>query len=584
MARLFNGSTDQIDCGSPSVLNITGSVSLSAWIYLASSFGSGYQAIFGRWDDSDTPFRSYLLTLSGSGTLNGCVLFLDQGGSTHYVISSQAISFFPGGWHHVAGTFNVSSGNAYLYIDGTLSNSASTGLTGLSNAPLDNIIGNGNSSDAYFDGTIADVAIWSGVLTAQDIAALAAGMPPWLFRDQPLVGYWPLDGLQSPEPDLSGNQNNGTLTGTSRGTSGPPTTLWFGGSSPLAATSPPPPPTPLTNSPILTTRATPATPGTLAFLQETFLSPLPSRFNPPNPTPSTYSVPTQVGPAVPGSLAFLQRTYTSPPPSPPGLPNPTPSTSGRTLRSTPVIPGTLAFLQQTFTVYPSPPPLPNPTPSTSGRPTQVGPVVPGSLGFLQKFFTPFNSPAPLAPPPPPPPSSSQQPILTTRTSPVIPGTLSFLQQFFTPTPTLIAPAPASGVLSAPVSIAFPNIPGAFWQSVFRTSDLNRGNPTPTPPSPPVPPGPIAPVNYPLLTRNPFPTGTDQRIVRFANNLSAMWNSLVRQGILRQTDVEEYTLVLNDLLFYYPQQLPNWSGTPPADIGTALDRIAAWIASQGGTLP
>jgi hypothetical protein len=64
----------------------------------------------------------------------------------------------------------------------------------------------------------------------------------------------------------------------------------------------------------------------------------------------------------------------------------------------------------------------------------------------------------------------------------------------------------------------------------------------------------------------------------------MWNSLVRQGILRQTDVEEYTLVLNDLLFYYPQQLPNWSGTPPADIGTALDRIAAWIASQGGTLP
>jgi hypothetical protein len=31
-----------------------------------------------------------------------------------------------------------------------------------------------------------------------------------------LKGWWPLDGYQSPEPDLSGNGNNGTLTGTAQ--------------------------------------------------------------------------------------------------------------------------------------------------------------------------------------------------------------------------------------------------------------------------------------------------------------------------------------------------------------------------------
>jgi hypothetical protein len=162
--------------------------------------------------------------------------------------------------------------------------------------------------------------------------------------------------------------------------------------------------------------------------------------------------------------------------------------------------------------------------------------------------------------------------------------LAFLQQLYTPKPTNIIPAAATNILQAPASIAFPNIPGAFWQSVFRTSDLNRGNPTPAPPSPPTPPPVVQPYQYPLLARIPdsaWAKGTDVRLKRFANNLSAMWNSLVRQGILRQTGIEDYDLVLNTLLFYYPANVNDWAGTPPDTIGAALDRIAAWIAKNGG---
>jgi hypothetical protein len=62
--------------------------------------------------------------------------------------------------------------------------------------------------------TLADVAIWNVDLTAFEISALAKGARPNIIRPASLVAWWPLDGLQSPEPDLSRNAKNGTLTGT----------------------------------------------------------------------------------------------------------------------------------------------------------------------------------------------------------------------------------------------------------------------------------------------------------------------------------------------------------------------------------
>ena len=45
------------------------------------------------------------------------------------------------------------------------------------------------------------------------------------------IGYWPLDGISSPEPDLSGNWHPGTLTGTTYADDPPflrqPSQEWF---------------------------------------------------------------------------------------------------------------------------------------------------------------------------------------------------------------------------------------------------------------------------------------------------------------------------------------------------------------------
>jgi hypothetical protein len=64
----------------------------------------------------------------------------------------------------------------------------------------------------------------------------------------------------------------------------------------------------------------------------------------------------------------------------------------------------------------------------------------------------------------------------------------------------------------------------------------------------------------------------------------MWNSLVMQGILIQEGPETYTIQLNSIN-YFAANSSHWlSGSPPATLAAAIDRIAAWIASQGGSLP
>jgi hypothetical protein len=71
-----------------------------------------------------------------------------------------------------------------------------------------------NGASLFNNGQLADFAIWSVLLTAAEASALAKGARPNTIRSASLVNWWPLGGIQSPEPDLSGNKNNGTLTGT----------------------------------------------------------------------------------------------------------------------------------------------------------------------------------------------------------------------------------------------------------------------------------------------------------------------------------------------------------------------------------
>jgi hypothetical protein len=123
---------------------------------------------------------------------------------------------FNGTWTHFAGVL-VASGSSLVYVNGVQdgSNAISTSsITGMNHATIGAVVDASGSPVNFFSGRIADVAAYNVALTATEIAALAKGARPYQIRPSGLVGYWPLDGLQSPEPDLSGNKNNGALTGT----------------------------------------------------------------------------------------------------------------------------------------------------------------------------------------------------------------------------------------------------------------------------------------------------------------------------------------------------------------------------------
>jgi hypothetical protein len=68
------------------------------------------------------------------------------------------------------------------------------------------------SAAQFWDGDIAECAMWNAVLDAAEIAALAKGYSPLLIRPANLVAYWPLVGKNSPETDIVGRYDM-TVTG-----------------------------------------------------------------------------------------------------------------------------------------------------------------------------------------------------------------------------------------------------------------------------------------------------------------------------------------------------------------------------------
>lgn len=170
-ALTFNGSTGYVDIAAPAILNRTGSLSLMAWIWLNSTFGSGYQAIIGRWNDSAP--RSYLLCLGSSGSgHNNAVFFLNSTIGTTALDSGSAQSFYQGKWSHVAGVYDRSAGAMKFYTNAVLDGSGAFTDGALQGNTRNNQIGNHTSNTAFFNGKIDDVRMYDRALTAAEVLAI----------------------------------------------------------------------------------------------------------------------------------------------------------------------------------------------------------------------------------------------------------------------------------------------------------------------------------------------------------------------------------------------------------------------------
>lgn len=128
--------------------------------------------------------------------------------------ASAQLGISAGVWNNTAGVFN-SNASRQLYLNGTLGTADTTSLSAPSGV---NCVGVGKidysgGAIQFYDGDIADVALWDVALSLGDLNALSAGVRPHRVRPDNLQAYWPLAGQASPEPDYSRNSRNLTISG-----------------------------------------------------------------------------------------------------------------------------------------------------------------------------------------------------------------------------------------------------------------------------------------------------------------------------------------------------------------------------------
>jgi len=169
----------------------------------------------------DMPTNLDLLGLWADGTTGGDPLqTITYDGVTPWAAYTTG-GYSAGVWTHASCVFSTTT-YRYVYLNGGF---YGQNLTLNAPSPINTMYIGGSQNIGVFNGTIAEVAIWSGVgLLGPDVLRLANGYSPLLVRPEGLYGYWPLIGRTSPEIDLI--NGNGMALGNAPGTASSPRIIY----------------------------------------------------------------------------------------------------------------------------------------------------------------------------------------------------------------------------------------------------------------------------------------------------------------------------------------------------------------------
>lgn len=196
MARLFNGTSDKAVLSAAVVTAVP--LTLAAW-FKQTATGAGRVII----DLSNGGTNLFQLRQTASGAVGANT-------NANQALSSAAAT--AGTWNHGCATFaSITSRAAYLNGANKGTNASSTTPSGINKTTI-GVKGDGT---LFYNGSLADIAIWNVALADADVAMLALGISPLLVRRSALVAYWPFLGYYSPEIDLLSSTGI-TLTGTTQ--------------------------------------------------------------------------------------------------------------------------------------------------------------------------------------------------------------------------------------------------------------------------------------------------------------------------------------------------------------------------------
>lgn len=222
----FTGNDSYVNLGTSSLLNITGTKTVEAWVKVDSSDTTNtYRRIFSKREglgSNETTGYELLINPSSCG-----VIF------NHVSINPTATATATGcrgNWVHIAGVYTGTQG--IVYING-VPGTASTFSSAVSNSSPA-LIGtcgseyNNGASGCDFKGQIDQVKVYNYTRTGAQIA--------WDYNRGAPIAYWKMDECQGASVyDSSGNGNTGTIT---IGSSGSQTSTTNMGSCAASSTTP----------------------------------------------------------------------------------------------------------------------------------------------------------------------------------------------------------------------------------------------------------------------------------------------------------------------------------------------------------
>lgn len=165
-ALSFDGVNDYVDLGNPTLLRLTGDMTLSAWVKAAGTPVNDGQII----SKSDDVAGWQLKTSPDVGNQNFSVALSGQSGAYtgRYSVTERSL----GTWYHVAGVFRGATHTLQLYVNGNLDNGTLIGAIPAVQVDSGQPAFIGQRVNGYnFNGLIDEVRVYDRALTEAEIEA-----------------------------------------------------------------------------------------------------------------------------------------------------------------------------------------------------------------------------------------------------------------------------------------------------------------------------------------------------------------------------------------------------------------------------
>lgn len=161
LAINFDGTDDYTNL--PSV-NPTSAITVSAWI--KSALSSGYSGVY----QIVSKYSAYILGTGSAGGKNMCFIIY----TTTWQYNPCYTVNDPQNWHHFVGTYDSSTGDRKIYVDGVLQGTAtSTGSIANDTGPIHIAHREGVAVGTdHFNGSVDDVRIYNRALSADEVKRL----------------------------------------------------------------------------------------------------------------------------------------------------------------------------------------------------------------------------------------------------------------------------------------------------------------------------------------------------------------------------------------------------------------------------